>query len=314
MPDPHATHTLSLAVPQIVHMVGAVAFTVMGIWAWIWSRGIAARRGSDPHAVFIARLSISLFLLGLSLAIPAVLRPPRGGKRELADAARSAAVLGCGVVTVLIAGARRDATTVAGARSRIGELEGDLGGLVAAVTDQRKQVEAMRGRAEAASTIDASTGLASRKFFDDTVGRDLKRAKRSERPVALILAEIDFLEKYASSFGRQAADQLVQTVAGLFKGQIRDTDLLARYAPGRFALLMPETEMEKAAEIADWIRSMVSNSPFPHRAEMPGERISVSLGVGAFPNPLGDPATFQSLVEAALERAAAEKNRVKPAG
>jgi diguanylate cyclase (GGDEF)-like protein len=247
------------------------------------------------------------------VAVPALLRPSRGGPRELADALRSAAALGCGVVALFIASARRDAAHFGSLRSRIGELERDLGGLVSATGEMRQQANQIRNRAEEAATVDAVTGLASRKLFDDVFTRELKRAKRSERPVALAVAQVDYLEKYTSAFGRQAADQLLQGIAKIFAGQVRDTDLLVRYGPDRFAILMPETDQEKAVEVADWIRSMVANSPFANRAEMPGGKISVSVGVGAFPVPLADAATFQGLVEGAMEKAGAERNRLKVA-
>ncbi|NUN47994.1 MAG: diguanylate cyclase, partial [Candidatus Brocadiae bacterium] len=167
--------------------------------------------------------------------------------------------------------------------------------------------------AEAAATVDAATGLASRRLFDDVIGRELKRARRTERPIALAVAEIDYFDRYESSFGRQAAEGLLQAIAKLFTAQVRDTDLLVRFAPGRLAILMPETDMDKGAEIAEWIRSMVANSPLPNRAEMPGGRITVSIGVGAFPAPVADAAAFLGAVEAALAAAATERNRMRAA-
>ncbi|MBI2920579.1 MAG: diguanylate cyclase [Planctomycetes bacterium] len=313
MADPTVARNLSLQVPQVVHAIGACAFAVTAAWAWYWARNLQRRRSADPHVAFITRFAGVLLLLGLALALPAILRPGRGGRRDLLEAARSAAVLTCGLMATLIAGARRDAAAVATLEARVRELEGDLGGLVSAVGDARKTADSLRGRAEASSTADASTGLASRKLFDDVIGRELKRAKRHERSLALIIAEVDFLEKYSTSFGPQSGEALMVSIANVFKGQVRDTDLLVRFAPHRFAVLMPETDVEKAMEVGDWIRSMISNSPFPHRAEMPGGKVSISLGVGAFPKPLQDPATFQSLVEAALGVAASEKNRLRVA-
>ncbi|MCE9583111.1 MAG: GGDEF domain-containing protein [Planctomycetes bacterium] len=313
MPDPQVTRTLTLAVPQMVHAVGSVAFVVMSGWALIWARGLSRRRDADPHALFILRLTAAIFALSIAIAVPALFKPPRGGPRELADAVRSAAALGCGVVALFIASARRDSSAFGALRTRVRELERDLGGLVSATGELRQQADTIRNRAEAASTLDAVTGLPSRKLFDDVFARELKRAKRAERPVALALAQVDHLEKYAGAFGRQAADQLMQGIAKIFAGQIRDTDLLVRYAPDRFAILMPETDQEKAVEIGDWIRSMVANSPFAHRAEMPGEKVSISVGVGAFPAPIADIAAFQGMVEAALEKAGAEKNQLKVA-
>ncbi|MEK7466686.1 MAG: GGDEF domain-containing protein [Planctomycetota bacterium] len=311
MPDPGSVRSFSLAVPQTVHAVGCVIFAVMALWAALRARSLAVRGGSDPHAVFIARLTAVLVALALALAVPALLKPPRGGPRELADAVRSAAALGCGVVALFIASARRDASAVAALTSRIRELERDLGGLVAAAGDLRTQAAAVQRGAEAVATVDALTGLASRKLFDEMFARELKRAKRAERPVALAVAQVDWLDKYAGSFGRQSADQLVQGIARIFQAQVRDTDLLVRFGPDKFAILMPETDQEKAMEMADWIRSMVANSQFANREEMPGGKISVSIGIGAFPTPVMDAAGFQGLVEGALEKAATEKNRLR---
>lgn len=313
MPDPAAVRSLSLSVPQAVHAIGSVVFVLMAAWAAIQARAIARRGVTDPHAVFVSRLSAALLGLSLALAIPALFRPPRGGPRELADAVRSAAALGCGVVALFIASARRDATAVSALSTRIKELERDLGGLVGAVAELRQQAATVQKGAEAAATVDALTGLASRKLFDEMFSRELKRAKRAERPVALALAQVDHLDKYAAAFGRQSADQLVQGIAKILQAQVRDTDLPVRYGPDRFAVLMPETDQEKAMEVADWIRSMVANSQFANRAEMPGGKISISVGVGAFPAPVADAGAFQVLVEGALERASTEKNRLRAA-
>jgi len=311
MPDPGTVRSFSLAVPQTVHAVGCVVFAVMAAWATLQALSLARRQGSDPHAVFVARLSAVLLGLAIALTVPALLKPSRGGPRELADAVRSAAALGCGVVALFIASARRDASAVSALTSRIRELERDLGGLVSAAGDLRNQAAAVQKGAEAVATVDALTGLGSRKLFDEMFARELKRAKRAERPVALAVAQVDWLDKYAGSFGRQSADQLVQGIAKIFQAQVRDTDLLVRFGPDKFAILMPETDQEKAMEVADWIRSMVANSQFANRAEMPGGKISVSIGVGTFVAATGDAAAFQGLVESALERAAAEKNRLK---
>ncbi|KAF0247179.1 MAG: diguanylate cyclase and metal dependent [Planctomycetota bacterium] len=311
MPDPGTVRSFSLAVPQTVHAVGCVVFAVMAAWATFRALSLARRQGSDPHAVFVARLSAVLLGLAIALAVPATLKPSRGGPRELADAVRSAAALSCGVVSLFIASARRDASAVSALTSRIRELERDLGGLVSAAGDLRNQAAAVQKGAEAVATVDALTGLASRKLFDEMFARELKRAKRAERPVALAVAQVDWLDRYAGSFGRQSADQLVQGIAKIFQAQVRDTDLLVRFGPDKFAILMPETDQEKAMEVADWIRSMVANSQFANRAEMPGGKISVSIGVGTFVAAAGDASAFQGLVEGALERAAAEKNRLK---
>lgn len=313
MPDPGALRSLPLAVPQTVNAVGCVVLVVMAAWAVFQARSQSRRRAGDPHAVFVARLSTALLVLALALAVPALFRPPRGGPRELADAVRSAAALGCGLVALFIASARRDAAAVSSLQSRIRELERDLGGLVGAVAELRERAAAMQKGAEAAATVDALTGLGSRKLFDEMFARELKRAKRAERPVALALAQVDHLERYAASFGRQSGDQLVQGIAKIMQQQVRDTDLLVRYSADTFAVLMPDTELEKAMEVADWLRSMIANTQFPNRAEMPGGKISVSVGVGAFPAPVADAGAFQGLVQGALERAAAEKNRVKSA-
>lgn len=313
MPDVNAARSLPLGVPQVVYAIGSVAFVAMMAWAALRSRSAAARSGADPHALFVSRLAAAILGLALAIAIPAVFHPPRGGPRELADAVRSAAALAAGVVALFIASARRDANAVSGLRTRIKELERDLGGLVSAAGELRSQAAAVQKGAEEKATVDVVTGLASRKLFDEMFARELKRAKRAERPVALAVAQVDYLDRFTAAFGRQAADQLLQAIAKIFTGQIRDTDLLVRYAPDRFAILMPETDQEKAVEIGDWIRSMVANSPFANRAEMPGGKISVSVGIGAFPAPIADDKGFQGAVEAALERAAQERNRLKVA-
>jgi diguanylate cyclase (GGDEF)-like protein len=126
---------------------------------------------------------------------------------------------------------------------------------------------------------DGLTGLANRRLFESTLGRELGRARRSGTPFALILADVDYFKKYNDRYGHVAGDDcLRQVAAAIAAGVRRPGDLAARYGGEEFAITLPDTALEGGIAVAEKIRAAVAGLDIPH-ADSPTGKVSLSLGV-----------------------------------
>lgn len=159
---------------------------------------------------------------------------------------------------------------------------------------------------------DGMTGLYNYRYFRSLLRQEIKRAKRYQRPLAMLMMDIDYFKKYNDTNGHQAGDAILKQVALLIKNTVRDVDHVIRYGGEEFVTLLPETLAFDAKEIAERIRENVANYPFLHRENQPAGFISLSIGVAAYPH---DAETDVDLIEhadMALYSAKAEgRNRTK---
>jgi diguanylate cyclase (GGDEF)-like protein len=139
--------------------------------------------------------------------------------------------------------------------------------------------EQRRARDEALrlSRFDSLTGLYSRSFFVSTVEREIPRAARTGRPFALMMIDLDGLKAANDRFGHDSGDRLLQSVADVLRGDIRVTDVAARYAGDEFVLLLPETDLAGALRVAEKVRVDIARLALPHDGSI--IRTSASIGL-----------------------------------
>jgi diguanylate cyclase (GGDEF)-like protein len=136
---------------------------------------------------------------------------------------------------------------------------------------------------KALAESDGLTGLANRRLFEETLGRELGRARRGGAPFALIMCDVDFFKKYNDRYGHVAGDDCLRKVAAAIgAGARRPADLAARYGGEEFALILPDTDLAGATTVGEAIRSAVAALALEH-ADSPAGKVSVSLGVVAGP-------------------------------
>ena len=121
-------------------------------------------------------------------------------------------------------------------------------------------------RLEEQARIDPKTGLFNARHFSATLAEELARAERFDRPAALIMADLDLLREINNAHGHLVGDAVLAAVADVFREELRDYDVPARFGGEEFALLLPETGRDQALEVAERIRSAVAARAWPSTA------------------------------------------------
>ena len=129
---------------------------------------------------------------------------------------------------------------------------------------------------ETLSITDSLTGLYNRKKLDDILADQFARFKRNQRPFVVLLIDIDHFKKLNDSYSHLAGDYVLSSVAKTFTQSIRSIDYAARYGGEEFVIVLPETKISSALEMAERIRSQVQTATYVFK----GQSISVTLSVG----------------------------------
>jgi diguanylate cyclase (GGDEF)-like protein len=128
---------------------------------------------------------------------------------------------------------------------------------------------------------DGLTGLSNRRHFDQQFGLAFRQAQRHDRPLALVMIDVDFFKRYNDLYGHPEGDRCLQRVAAAVQSAVRRPgDLVARYGGEEIVVLLPETDDAGAAIVAEAIRTAVLALAIPHEGNPVG-RVSISAGVAA---------------------------------
>ena len=126
---------------------------------------------------------------------------------------------------------------------------------------------------------DALTGLHNRGWLDDAFDREIKRSKRDELSLALIMIDVDKFKDFNDTYGHLAGDQVLIAVGNAIRRPLRPNDLVARFGGEEFAVLLPETSLENAEIIANRLRENVSKTDpgVVDGKQLPS--VTISLGI-----------------------------------
>ncbi|MDP9398659.1 MAG: diguanylate cyclase, partial [Actinomycetota bacterium] len=160
--------------------------------------------------------------------------------------------------------------------------------------------------AQRLSITDPLTGIGNFRYLSMSLGRELERAARYGREVAVLMLDLDHFKQVNDTHGHARGDQVLRELAARVSEQIRDIDILARYGGEEFVLVLPETSAQGAATLAERVCAAVRREPFRGEPGAPALRVTASVGVATFPQHGESPATLLRAADAALYEAKAE--------
>ena len=114
---------------------------------------------------------------------------------------------------------------------------------------------------ERQAVTDELTGLANMRAFTSILDRELERSRRFETPLGLVMMDIDDFKRVNDTYGHQQGDEVLAQVAGVLRGLSRDIDEPARYGGEELAVVLPQTDAEGAALLAERMREARRGSP-----------------------------------------------------
>lgn len=159
------------------------------------------------------------------------------------------------------------------------------------------------------SQRDGLTGLYNRNYFDEQISSESFSARRHERPLSLVMIDIDYFKKVNDIYGHQGGDEVLRVVAFKLLKTLRASDTLARYGGEEFALILPHLSKQEGIAVAERLRRIIENEVI----EYDGQKIKVTISLGVSDFIIGDtPDKLIKDADTALYLAKNEgRNRVK---
>jgi two-component system cell cycle response regulator len=185
----------------------------------------------------------------------------------------------------------------------------------AAVVQRAQAIETTRAanaRLEQLATTDPLTQVLNRRALVERLAREMERAVRADRSVALLMIDLDHFKRVNDTHGHLVGDDALRDVARLLLGEARGSDAVARYGGEEFLVVLPDTDDEGAVAFAERVRERVERHEFRGRDDA-AMQMTASIGVATFPSARIE--TGEDLLaraDAALYRAKADgRNRVR---
>ncbi|MBI3405769.1 MAG: diguanylate cyclase [Acidobacteria bacterium] len=164
------------------------------------------------------------------------------------------------------------------------------------------------------SIRDPLTGLFNRRYLEESLEREIRRAARKQSAMSVLMLDVDHFKRFNDTHGHDAGDQLLQSLAKLFQAHTRREDIACRYGGEEFTLVFPDAAIENAAQRAEQLRARASEMAVQHGGKPLGP-VTLSLGAACFPAHGTDVAALLHAADQALYRAkSGGRNRVVLAG
>ncbi|HAF63070.1 MAG TPA: hypothetical protein DCK95_12220 [Anaerolineaceae bacterium] len=143
------------------------------------------------------------------------------------------------------------------------------------------------------ATIDNLTGIYNRRYFYELAQKELSRAERHNQYLSLIIFDLDFFKQVNDTYGHAAGDAVLAKVVEIFKQRLRKYDIMGRFGGDEFLILLPETNLDDASELAEELRITLEHSIITY--EDHSFLIRASFGITG--TPVTDPISFEDLVQ-----------------
>jgi two-component system, cell cycle response regulator len=127
--------------------------------------------------------------------------------------------------------------------------------------------------------VDGLTGIHNRRFFEMRIGEELERASRFQGSLSIVMCDIDHFKRLNDEFGHLLGDEVLRSVSGILKQQLRKMDMVCRYGGDEFVIVVPETTGNNAARVAEKLRRQIETHHYPGVPRP----VTISCGVADYP-------------------------------
>lgn len=132
------------------------------------------------------------------------------------------------------------------------------------------------------SIRDPLSGLFNRRYMEESLEREYRRALRKNASLAIVMIDLDHFKRFNDSYGHEAGDAVIRELAKVFQAQLRAEDIASRYGGEEFVLILPETDMKAAMECSERLLEAARAIHIQHYGQIL-EGITLSIGVACFP-------------------------------
>jgi diguanylate cyclase (GGDEF)-like protein/PAS domain S-box-containing protein len=161
------------------------------------------------------------------------------------------------------------------------QISGEVKFFTAIVRDISRE-KSMEEELQRLAWVDCLTGVGNRRSFDDRLRQEWKRASESNRPLGLLIYDIDHFKYYNDSFGHWAGDECLRTVSAAISKVMDGADaFVGRYGGDEFVIILPGADADAAEKHAETIRTAIEKLAIPHAEFAPSDNITLSIGVAS---------------------------------
>ncbi len=153
---------------------------------------------------------------------------------------------------------------------------------------------------ELLSTTDSLTGLSNHRSLMQRLNDEEARFAKDRRKFSVLVGDVDHFKQYNDAFGHPAGDEVLKSIAEVMRSSTRKVDCCARYGGEEFVIVLPDTVITEALEVAEHIRARVAAKKFN------GRKITLSIGVATFPEDANDAEAIIAVADEALYQAKRE--------
>ncbi len=175
---------------------------------------------------------------------------------------------------------------------------------------RNERLEQAVHRLQTLSVTDPLTGLKNHGFFFDRLGEELERSRRYQRPLSVIIADIDDFKSINDTYGHAVGDRVLRALGEAFRGRLREVDVACRIGGEEFGFALPETDEAGAVQVAERLLTSVEHLEVPEAGF-----VTLSIGISVFPTHADNQEELVESADMALYQAKHEgKNCVRVAG
>jgi len=184
-----------------------------------------------------------------------------------------------------------------------------LMGITTDITERKQAVERLSHQA----SHDALTGLVNRRVLDQRLNDEIQRASRYKHILSVFMLDLDHFKSINDNYGHQTGDTVLRNFAKVLESSIRNTDYAVRYGGEEFIVILPETPLPKAKELAERLCNQIAESTFTTEDDK-DLNLTVSIGIATYPEHAQSSQTLIEVADSVMYAAKkAGRNQVKTA-